>query len=253
MEHLPFSINLLLAVIAFIAGTIDSIAGGGGLITTPAALMVGMNPIFALGTVKLQAAICELSAALHFMKKSRISYRPLMGCFIFTTIGSIVGTILLQITSVGKLQMIIPWLLLAVFIYYFWSNRQKNLYQNETLKPDNKKFFLLGSSIGFYNGFFGPGTGAIWPVALVKAFHLKLQRATMYTKPLNFCGNLTALSIFIMAGRVDYRTAIFMAIGSYLGGKLGASLVIYKDSKWLTRVFTLMMIVSIAATFFKYY
>lgn len=111
----------------------------------------------------------------------------------------------------------------------------------------------MGTLIGFYNGAFGPGTGSIWAVALMKAFKLDIQKATMYAKPLNFAGNLTALGIFIFDGKVDFLVAILMGLGSFLGGKFGAKLVIYKDIRWLKLMFLTLMVVSTAATFIKYY
>lgn len=111
----------------------------------------------------------------------------------------------------------------------------------------------MGSLIGFYNGFFGPGTGSIWALALIKCFKLDLQKATIYAKPLNLTGNLTALSIFIVGGRVDYLAAVLMGIGSFVGGRLGAHFVMYKDVKLLKTIFLLLITLSTLGTFVKYY
>lgn len=254
MTHLHFYLYFILTFVAFIAATIDTLAGGGGLITVPAILLTGMNPVMALGTSKLQSAIGELSACLYFMKDKNINYKLLKMGFLFVIMGSIIGTVLLQITPTVKLEDIIPWLLLSVLIYFIWTQRAKfqdNTSQN--LIPENKRFFGLGSAIGFYNGFFGPGTGSIWALALMRVFKLNLQQATIYAKPLNLAGNLSALSIFIVAGRVNFLAALLMGLGSYVGGKCGASLVVYKDIKWLKITFLLIMSVSTAATFWKYY
>ena len=111
---------------------------------------------------------------------------------------------------------------------------------------------LLGNIIGFYNGFFGPGTGSIWVIALTKYFKLDIQKATIYAKPLNLAGNLTALSIFIVGGKINLIVACLMGIGSFLGGKIGANLIIYKDIKWLKFTFLLLMTISTLATFIKF-
>lgn len=252
MEITAFFIYFILAFIALCAGFIDTLAGGGGLITVPAILMTGMNPIAALGTNKLQSAIGELSASLYFIRKSKQSYRGLLFAMIYTIIGATIGTILLQITPITKLEKIIPYLLLFVLIYYIFNLKKKDIDYNLELKIDNKKFFALGNLIGFYNGFFGPGTGSIWTIALIKFFKVNLQKATIYAKPLNLAGNLTALSIFIVGGKVDFIAAITMGIGSYLGGKLGARFIIYKDIKWLKLSFLILMIISTSVTFIKY-
>ncbi len=246
-------IYILLTITAFIASTIDTLAGGGGLIILPTLLFCGMNPIQALGTNKLQSSIGELSATLHFMKKTRINYKVITMGFVYTILGSICGTVLLQVTPIKHLNKAIPFFLLGLLIYFILSLNRKNLFHNQTLNPDHKKFLLLGSSIGFYNGFFGPGTGSIWALMLMKWFKLDLQKATMYAKPLNLAGNLTALSIFIVGGKVDFLDAIIMGIGSFAGGKCGAHLVIYKDVKWLKIIFLILMTASTAGTFIKYY
>lgn len=253
MDQFNLSVDILLTAAAFIAGTIDTLAGGGGLITVPALLMTGMNPVMALGTNKLQSAIGEFSAVLHFMQKKQVHYKVLIVGLIFTIVGSIVGTLVLQITPIKQLEKIIPFLLLSILIYYILSQQRKNIYHNEYLNPNSKYFFYLGSIIGFYNGFFGPGTGSIWAVALMKTFKLDLQKATIYAKPLNLVGNLTALSIFIGGGQVNLVAAALMGCGSFIGGKLGASLVIYKNLQWLKIAFITLMVISIAATFAKYF
>ena len=253
MDHLTLSTDFILALVAFIAGTIDTLAGGGGLITVPAILLTGMNPIMALGTSKLQGAICEFSACLHFLKKKQVNYKLLISAFVFTILGSALGTLVLQFIPIARLETLIPWLLLAVLLYYIWSQYYHVIFTNDVLQPDDKKFFLLGSSIGFYNGFFGPGTGSIWAIALMRSFRLNLQKATMYAKPLNMAGNLSALSIFIVGGHVNFTAALMMGVGSFLGGKLGANLVIYKEVSWLKRIFLSMMLISTAVTFYQYY
>jgi uncharacterized membrane protein YfcA len=253
IEHASLFVYIFLVVVALVAGFIDTLSGGGGLITLPAMLFTGMNPIAALGTNKLQSAIGEFSATLHFLRKSKVNYRILTMAFVYTIIGSSIGTALLQITPTDKLEKAIPFFLLAVLIYYVFSLNRKNEFYNQTLEPNNKKFLALGSSIGFYNGFFGPGTGSIWALALMKCFKLDLQKATMYAKPLNLAGNLTALSIFIVGGRVDYLAAILMGIGSFAGGKLGANFVMYKDVKFLKIIFLLFITLSTLGTFVKYY
>lgn len=253
IEHASCIIYVFLVIVALVAGFIDTLSGGGGLITLPAMLFIGMNPIAALGTNKLQSAIGEFSATLHFFRKSQVNYRILTMAFVYTIIGSLIGTALLQITPADKLEKAIPFFLLTILIYYVLSLNTENEFYNQTLEPSNKKFFALGSSIGFYNGFFGPGTGSIWALALMKCFKLDLQKATMYAKPLNLAGNLTALSIFVVGGRVDYLAAILMGVGSFTGGKLGAHFVMYKDVKLLKVIFLLFITFSTLGTFIKYY
>lgn len=239
---------------AFIAGTVDTIAGGGGLITVPAQLLSGVNPIIALGTDKLQSAIGELSATLHFLRHGKVNYKLLTLGLIYTMIGAAIGTILLQYIPIHNLEKIIPILLLAILLYYLYSNKKNKNSETKDLTDKSNRFFLsIGSSIGFYNGFFGPGTGTLWAISFMHFKKLSLQKATMYTKPLNLAANLIALCIFIYNGQIDFSLALIMGVGSFLGGKFGAQLVIYKDARWLKIVFTSIMTLSVTATFIKYY
>lgn len=251
MEYLIILYSSLV-IVAICAGFIDTLAGGGGLITVPAILITGINPVMALGTNKLQSAIGELSASLYFIKKSKISYKKLSWAVSYTIIGASLGTVFLQIIPTEKLEKIIPWLLLFVLIYYVVNLRKKNMERNSELIVDNKKFFFLGNGIGFYNGFFGPGTGSVWAICMMKFFKLDLQKATIYSKPLNLAGNVTALSIFIIGGKINFLLALLMGFGSYLGGKLGAKFIVYKDIKWLKIIFLVLMAASTIATFIKY-
>lgn len=140
-----------------------------------------------------------------------------------------------------------------MLIYYVSNLNRKNKFYNQTLEPSHHKFLALGSSIGFYNGFFGPGTGSIWALALMKCFKLDLRQATIYAKPLNLAGNLTALSIFIVGSRVDYVAAVLMGIGSFIGVRFGTHFVMYKHVKWLKIIFLLLITLSTLGTFIKYY
>lgn len=134
IEHASLLIYMFLVIIALVAGFIDTLSGGGGLITLPAMLFTGMNPVAALGTNKLQSAIGEFSATLHFFQKSQVNYRHLTMAFVYTIIGASIGTILLQITSTDKLEKAIPFFLLAVLIYYATNLNRKNKFCNQTLK-----------------------------------------------------------------------------------------------------------------------
>lgn len=253
MDHLSLLSYCLLTLVALLAGIMDTLAGGGGLITLPAILMTGMNPVTALGTCKLQAAICEFSACWHFTRKKHIDYRLLCKPLICVMVFAMLGTLLLQFIPVTPLKNAIPWLLLMVLLYYLWSRRyQPASHQGDSL-TDHKKLIVLGSSIGFYNGLFGPGTGSIWTIALMRGFNWSLAKATMHAKPLNMVGNLSALSIFFVGNRINYLAAFIMGIGSFLGGKLGAQLVIYKDATWLQRVFLTMIVVSTCLSFYQNY
>ena len=247
-----FIVYPLLTTMAFVAGTADAIAGGGGLITVPALLLAGASPFQALGTDKLQSAIGELSATWHFLRRGGLSLKPLMLPLLLTCTGALLGVLALRSFPLHALEKFIPWLLLGILIYYIFGMRS-GLKADESSVPKRGVLPSLGAGIGFYNGFFGPGTGTLWSIALMKWMKLSIHQATMWTKPLNLAANCAALALFVMIGNINYQLAIVMGIGSFAGGKFGASLVLKVSAKRLRLVFVSLMGLSTAAMFIKYY
>lgn len=129
-------IDILLIFVAFIAAIIDTLAGGGGLITAPALLISGLNPLFSFGTMKFQGAISELSATLHFVQNTQINYKKIWTLFFYVVISSAIGTICLQLIPVTKLEKIIPFLLLGVLVYYLIIGRRRYNETNHVIHPN---------------------------------------------------------------------------------------------------------------------
>lgn len=241
----------LLTGAAILAGIVDTLVGGGGLITVPALLMSGVPPVLALGTNKLQSCLCEASATVVFRKKSSIRMSDLKQGLLFTLLGSIMGTLLLQVTEVSVLKKLVPVFLLGVFLMNLMTRNLSTVESQEEVDPAlRSRLIPLGMTVGFYNGFFGPGTGTIWAVALRKFLKAPLRNATMMAKPLNLVGNLTALGIFFASGQINFWAGIAMSVGAVAGGVIGANLVIFKDARWLKLVFNTLMAVSVVGAFF---
>lgn len=241
---------LLLVFSSVVAGVVDTLAGGGGLITVPALLSVGVPPVLALGTNKFQSCLCEISATFAFRKKCNFRFSGFKSGLLVTLIGSLIGTMLLQTTNVLFLKKLVPFFLLFIFIAHLFSKKMQQAEVNPDKVSDLKQRLLpLGLGIGFYNGFFGPGTGILWTVSLKRFLRLDLREATMLTKPLNLMGNLTALSIFFFHGSINLWVGLFMSLGAFLGGLIGAQWVIYKDLRWLQMVFNILMAFSVFGAF----
>ncbi len=253
LAHYSVVILLFLTTVATVAGFIDTLAGGGGLLNLPALLFAGISPTFAFGTLRLQTIFAEFSASLHFFRYGEISFRPIGFALPIIFIAAASGTIALHYMPQLWLQKAIPFLLLLVFIWFLLMR----LPQQELAKDDHtmsKKFACLSSPlIGFYNGFFGPGTGSIWMISLMSGLRWNLRLATMYAKPLNLVGNIGSLAVFLIIGKVAFIPGVCMAVGAFIGGRLGAHMVIYKGLKWLRIVFILLMLFAIMGTFYKYY
>jgi uncharacterized membrane protein YfcA len=251
MFHFTLAHLLLLTLAAVVAGIVDTLAGGGGLITVPALLLSGVPPILALGTNKLQSCLCETSATVIFRKKMGIQLSSLKTGLAFTLAGSVLGTLLLQVTHVELLKKLVPVFLLAVFLMNLFSKSKTTIEENMPSDPKLvSRLIPLGLCIGFYNGFFGPGTGTIWAVALRRFLRLTLKKATMMTKPLNLIGNLTALAIFFASGQINLWAGVAMGFGAVAGGIIGANLVILKDARWLKIIFNVLMGASVLGAFF---
>lgn len=243
--ELELSTLLLLMLAALVAGFIDSIAGGGGLITVPALLATGMPPALALGTNKLQSCFGSFTATLYFWRQGLIKVRQLWPHIICTFIGSAVGTLLVQHLDPGFLSKLLPFLLIAFSIYFLLSPRISNDDSEQRLSP-LAFAFLIGTSVGFYDGFFGPGTGSFFAIAFVALAGFGLAKATAHTKLLNFTSNIASLLFFALGGHVLWSAGLAMAVGQYLGARAGSRLVVSHGVKIIKPLLvTISLIISI--------
>lgn len=220
----------------FCGGCIDAIAGGGGLITVPALLAVGLPPQVALGTNKLQSA-CGTSIALWHYAKAGLAATPwLWLAVVMSFVASMGGAYAVSVLDRELLRQVIPWLLAAVAIYTA-CNRRFGVHSGKAKLSLAAFAVLLGSGLGFYDGFFGPGTGSFWTLALVVLAGLELRAATGYTKAANLASNLGSLAVFLTIGTVHFPAAGAMIAGQILGARLGSALVIHQGARLIRPVF----------------
>ncbi len=228
--ELTLEILLLLFVIATLAGFIDAIAGGGGLITIPALLAVGMPPTMALGTNKLQSCGGSFSASWYFIRRKAVNLREIMELILFTFVGAVLGTLLVQQMDTGFLKKILPFLIFAIGIYFLLTPK---LGESDKKQRVSYWGFALtaGLGIGFYDGFFGPGTGSFLSLAFVLLLGFNLAKATAHAKVLNFTSNIASLIFFVIGGQVIWSVGFTMLVGQFLGARLGARMVLTKGQK----------------------
>jgi len=227
---------LILFCTGLVAGFVDSIAGGGGLITLPVLLSLGLEPKDALGTNKLQASFGSGSAAWHYGRAKAVSWRDCLRGFIFSFLGAALGSFAVQQLARSILERAIPLLLMAVAVYTLLQP-QLGI---EDLHPRMKRSsfdLIFGLAIGFYDGFLGPGTGTFWTVAFMLGLGFNMLRATACTKVMNFASNLSSLAFFLLAGRVHFVEGISMGIGQLLGARIGAGMVITRGTKFIRPIF----------------
>ena len=226
---MEISIELLalLFSVATFAGFIDAIAGGGGLLTIPALLATGMPPAIALGTNKLQACGGSFSASLYFVRKKAVNLREILLLIALTFLGAAIGSILVQRIDVQALKVFLPFLVFAIGLYFLFA---------PSIGDDDKKqrigyplfAVLVGATIGFYDGVFGAAAGSFYTLSFVLLLGFNLTKAVAHAKVLNFTSNLASLIFFILGGAVIWQVGIVMMIGQFIGGTLGARMVVTK-------------------------
>ncbi len=229
--HLP-----LLFGTGLVAGFVDSIAGGGGLITLPVLLSFGLDPQHALGTNKLQATFGSGSAAWHYAQAGTLVLRDCLRGFLLSLLGAAAGALAVQQLDPSFLRRAIPVLLIGVAIYTLLKPRlgAQDLHPRLARGAFDLIFGLL---IGFYDGFFGPGTGTFWTMAFMLGLGFNMTRATGYAKVMNFGSNLSSLALFLPGGNVHFAAGLTMGLGQVLGAKMGSRMVIARGTKFIRPVF----------------
>jgi uncharacterized membrane protein YfcA len=219
-----FDLLLILFAVAAFAGFVDAIAGGGGLITIPALLWAGVTPAQALATNKLQGSFGSFSASLNFIRKGHVNPRDLVLAIVLTFAGSALGTILVQMLDPGMLMAILPGLLILIALYFLFSPRVGDIDAHQIIGKTTFAF-TAGFAIGFYDGFFGPGTGSFFSIAFVALLGFNMTKATAHTKVLNFTSNFASLVMFIAGGEVVWVIGGAMAVGALIGAQIGSHMV----------------------------
>ena len=236
--------TLLLCGFAFIAGLIDSIAGGGGLIQLPALFVFFPSVPVAqlLGTNKLAAISGTSVASLQYMRRVSIRWKATLPAIIFAFVFSFLGARTVSLIRPGTLRPVVPLILAAILVYTLLN---KNLGSTHTprLKGGKELFFgvAVGTAIGFYDGFFGPGTGSFLIFAFVGIFGFNFLSASASSKLVNFSTNLAALLYFTATGNVLYHLALPMAVSNILGSVLGTRLAVLKGSGFV-RIFFILVV-----------
>lgn len=244
---MEISVELLaiLFSVALVAGFIDAIAGGGGLITIPALLMTGMSPALALGTNKLQACGGSFSASLYFIRKRAVNLSEVWLLIVLTFIGSAIGTLLIQQVDSSIIRKVLPFLMLAIGLYFLFTPKL-----GEEDRQQRFSFvgfaFTAAALIGFYDGFFGPGTGSLFSLAFVTLLGFNLAKATAHAKVLNFTSNIASLMLFLIGGQVLWSVGLAMMAGQIIGGNLGAKMVLTKGKSLIRPMVVLMSFIMTA-------
>ncbi|MFT6691364.1 MAG: putative membrane protein YfcA [Colwellia sp.] len=241
---LDMSLWITLCSVGFVAGLIDAIAGGGGMLTVPTLLTSGLPPHVALGTNKLAASFGSFTASFAFYRKRLFSPRYWQFAIIATTIGAVLGTIMVNFLSVEFLDKYIPVLIVITAIYTLLSSSVNRDIHGLPLKTMSIKFkqVVQGLILGFYDGFAGPGTGAFWVSSSNAIYKIDILLSSGLARSTNFVSNFFSLLTFIYLGHVNFVLGISMGIFMMLGAWVGAHWAIKFGSKFIRPVFITVVI-----------
>lgn len=226
----PYATLALLFAAAFIAGIVDSMAGGGGLITVPALLLAGLPPVTALGTNKLQGLFGSGSATLAYARRGHVDLRTQFWPAVWSGLGAAAGAALAALLPGGWLDIVLPVLLIGIALYFAFKPNLDDTDRHQRVAPALFSATIV-PAIGFYDGLFGPGTGSFFMLAFVSLAGYGVLKATAHTKLLNFASNIGALAAFALAGVIIWQIGLLMGVGQFLGAHLGARLAMKNGAK----------------------
>jgi uncharacterized membrane protein YfcA len=224
LELTPDLIALLLGV-AFIAGFIDSIAGGGGLITLPALLLAGVPPITALATNKVQGLFGAGMAALTYARAGHVNLRAQLKPALIAFVASFIGAQCVNAIPTDMIRLILPALLIAIAVFFALKPGLDDTDRHARFTPVVFTLTFV-PLVGFYDGLLGPGAGAFYMIAFVTMAGQGILKATAHTKLLNCASNLGGLLGFILVTSPLWLIGLAMAAaqiaGAYTGSKLAS-------------------------------
>jgi hypothetical protein len=220
-QHLYLGL-ILISCICFIAGYIDSIAGGGGLITTPTFLLMGFPPQNALAQSKLVNSLGTLVAIRNFAKNKFIIWKIIPIGTITALIGAFIGSKIVLVLSTEILYYLIIGLIPVGFIFTIFKSKLMNNQPASDLKYSWLSVSIICLLVGFYDGFFGPGAGSIFIICLYLITKMPLINASATSKTLNFSSNFGAFISFVLAGKVSFLIGIPMIFANIIGNHLGS-------------------------------
>lgn len=237
MENIIF-----LLVMGFITAFVDSVAGGGGLISVPALLSVGLSPHMVLGTNKLQGSIASISSSFAYIRSGKVNTQLMKKIIPFVILGAGLGVFTVRILPSEWLKPIIVVLLILILIYTFIK---KDFGKREKPKPLTAGLvtylIALSTIIGFYDGFFGPGTGSFLLFVFLST-GVSFVSAQANSKILNTTSNVVALIVFIKFGYVNYLYGLVMAASGIVGAIVGTKVAVTKGSKFVKPLFFVMTV-----------
>jgi uncharacterized protein len=223
MFEVATHLALLLILAAFCAGFVDSIAGGGALITFPALLLAGASPVEALATNKLQGTFGSGTAMVAYARAGQVRPRDQLGMAAISATAGAAGAMVAHLIPAEALRLIMPVVLIAVAAFFAFKPGLTDEARAERIKPAVFAVTVV-PVVAVYDGLFGPGTGSFYMMGFVLLAGYGVLKATAHTKMLNFASNLGSLLVFVFSGSTWWGVGLAMALGQIAGASLGARL-----------------------------
>lgn len=243
----------LICILGFVAAMVDAIAGGGGLISLPALLMVGIPPHLALGTNKFAASLSSLNSSITFARSGKVNFSLVKWQIPFTLIGAFLGAWAVLSVSSAFLNKAVLVLILIVGIY---TLLHKNLgMENQFKGLDSPKLIigcLFALVLGFYDGFFGPGTGSFLIFSFIALYGFDFVIASANSKVLNFTSNIASLFLFAWHGKILFMYGIPMALFMIMGSYVGTKLAIRQGAQLVKPIFLIMSLLVAAKLIYQF-
>jgi len=224
----------LLFAVAVTAGTLDTLAGGGGLITVPALLIAGVNPLNALATNKVQGGVGTAMATLMMLRQKQITWAAVKPLMLASFVGSILGTVAVHFIDSTVLEFMIPLVLAITGAYFLFAPIISKHFKAHS-QPQTEKAFCRQSVplVGFYDGMFGPGAGSFFTLIGVSLRQMPLIKATAQAKALNLASNIASVMVYLVSGKVLWTAGLVMMCGQAMGAWIGAHLLVRANPKIL--------------------
>ena len=236
---------LILCLVAFAAGFIDAIVGGGGLIQMPMGLLLLPNlPVSTvIGTLKIPSFVGTSIAAYQYIKTVKVDWKMIGAMAVIALLASFLGSYLLTMVNNLYMKPILLFVLLAVAIYTY-RKKDFGAYKESTIGKHKliQISILISIFIGFYDGFIGPGAGSFFILAYIALLKFDFLRASTYAKLLNMATNFGSIVLFLMKGKIIWSIALPMAASNSLGAYLGAKTAIQRGNKFIRLVFLFVVL-----------
>ena len=248
MDIANFSMEILafLFLIGVLAGFLDTLVGGGGLLAVPALLLSGIPPIYVLGTNKFQGSMGTGIATFLLFRKKKLDWQSVKNLMIASFIGSVIGGIIIQFVDTEILSFVIPIVLVIIAIYFIVSPKPRVISSSSNSDKRFESYAVPG--VGFYDGMFGPGAGSFFVMTGVMLKKLEIIQATILAKPLNFASNIAGLIVFFIFGHIAFIVGLVMMLGQFIGSFVGTHYLLKANPK----VIRILIVISSLAMLAKY-